>query len=171
MSRGGRTARRGPMPNWPLRGFASAASASPVSCGPRSRRASAGGSFERRSATRSCGQPRISSIASSPPPDPISCGSGTSPTRPTRGNPPHLARLFEGFAACLAAERQRRPGTLATYQWCFADFRRFAEGTQPSSDGRALYEDDGLGDRMAKACGDSFRRVRGVGSTPLLPNA
>jgi len=48
---------------------------------------------------------------------------------PRRGAPPHLATLFEGFAAYLAVERHCRPGTLATYRWCFADFLRFAEGS------------------------------------------
>ena len=47
---------------------------------------------------------------------------------PRRGAPPHLATLFEGFTAYLAVERQCRPGTVATYRWCFADFLRFAEG-------------------------------------------
>lgn len=47
---------------------------------------------------------------------------------PRRGAPPHLATLFEGFAAYLAVERQCRPGTVTTYRWCLADFLRFAEG-------------------------------------------
>lgn len=46
---------------------------------------------------------------------------------PRRGAPPHLATLFEGFTAHLTVERQCRPGTLATYRWCFADFLHFAE--------------------------------------------
>jgi hypothetical protein len=46
---------------------------------------------------------------------------------PRRGAPPHLATLFEGFTAHLAVERQCRPGTLATYRWCFADFLHFVE--------------------------------------------
>ncbi len=48
---------------------------------------------------------------------------------PPRGAPPHLATLFERFTAYLVVERQCRPGTVATYRWCFADFLRFAEGT------------------------------------------
>lgn len=47
---------------------------------------------------------------------------------PRRGAPPHLATLFEGFTAYLVVERQVRPGTIATYRWCFADFLHFAEG-------------------------------------------
>jgi site-specific recombinase XerD len=48
---------------------------------------------------------------------------------PRRGAPPHLATLFEGFTAYLAVERHCRPGTVATYRWCFADFLRFVEGS------------------------------------------
>jgi len=45
-----------------------------------------------------------------------------------RRGTPHLATLFEGFTAYLAVERQCRPGTIATYRSCFADFLRLAEG-------------------------------------------
>jgi len=51
---------------------------------------------------------------------------------PRRGAPPHLATLFEGFTAYLTVERQCRPGTLATYRWCFADFLHLAEGNPRS---------------------------------------
>jgi len=46
---------------------------------------------------------------------------------PRRGAPLHLATLFEGFTADLAVERHCRPGTLATYRWCFAEFLPSAE--------------------------------------------